>query len=398
MRDTRAIRLCTKPVAETARTLIIIVAIVSVATPSHSSSTPTPSAANQRSSDAPVEAGWETTPNRLSGFQVAGPPDMVWVPSGEFEMGWDGSEGRYDERPAHRVRVDGFWMDATEVTNAQFREFAEATGYITTAERKPDWEQLKKQVPPGTPKPPDDVLVAGSLVFTPSAHPVDRRDHSQWWTWTPGADWRHPEGPGSSIDGRDNYPVVHIAWEDAVAYGKWAGKRLPTEAEWERAARYGHDGHRYAWGDDLTPGGRHRANIWQGTFPHHNTADDGFERAAPVKSFPPNALGLYDMAGNVWEWTNDQFRPDTYSARVENLEPGGCCNNPTGPDTTADPRNPYAGDSRVQKGGSFLCHPSYCESYRPSAKMAAPPDTGMSHLGFRCVSDSPAPQSEQMED
>ena len=300
MRDKRAIRLCTKPVSGTARTLVIIAAIVSVAMSSYSSNTTTPSAENPRSSDAPVEAGWESVPNRLAGFQVTGPPDMVWVPGGEFEMGWDGSEGRYDERPAHRVRVDGFWMDTTEVTNAQFREFVEATGYVTTAEQLPDWEELKKQLPPGTPKPPDGVLVAGSVVFTPSAHPVDLRDHSQWWTWTPDADWRHPEGPGSSIDGRDNYPVIHVAWEDAAAYGKWAGKRLPTEAEWERAARYGHDGHRYAWGDELTPGGRHRANIWQGTFPHHNTADDGFERAAPVKSFPPNAIGA--RLGNRIRW------------------------------------------------------------------------------------------------
>ena len=397
MRNTRAIRLCTKPVAETARTLVIIAAIVSVAMASHSSSTPTPSAANQRSSDAPVEAGWETTPNRLSGFQVAGPPDMVWVPSGEFEMGWDGSEGRYDERPAHRVRVDGFWMDATEVTNAQFREFAEATGYITTAERKPDWEQLKKQVPPGTPKPPDDVLVAGSLVFSPPDHPVTLRDFSQWWTWTPGASWRHPDGPRSSIEDKERYPVVHVSWEDAVAYAEWAGKRLPTEAEWERAARFGRDGARFIWGDELAPDGRHMANIWQGDFPHRNTIDDGFTGTAPVKSFPPSSLGLYDLAGNVWEWTLDQFRPDTYQQRITTIPEGGCCSNPTGPDTTADPRNPYASDSRVQKGGSFLCHASYCESYRPTAKMAAPPDTGMSHLGFRCVSDSPAPPPIQTE-
>ena len=317
--------------------------------------------------------------------QTKAPAGMVWVPGGEFTMGSDGPEARPDERPAHRVRVDGFWIDATEVTNRQFRAFVEATGYVTTAERQPDWEELKKQVPPGTPKPQDDVLVAGSLVFTQPSRQVDLRDFSQWWSWTPGADWRHPDGPGSSIEGKDKFPVVHVSWEDAVAYCDWAGKRLPSEAEWERAARFGHDGERYAWGDELAPDGRHMANIWQGAFPDRNTADDGFAGASPVGSFPPSELGLYDMAGNVWEWTADQFRPDTYAERVKGIEPAGCCVNPTGPATTADPRNPYATDSRVQRGGSFLCHASYCESYRPSAKMATPPDTGMVHLGFRAV-------------
>jgi sulfatase modifying factor 1 len=317
------------------------------------------------------------------------PPGMVWVPAGEFTMGWDGPDGRPDERPAHRVYLDGFWIDATEVTNAQFRAFVEATGYVTTAERAVDWEELRKQVPEGTPKPPDEVLAPGSLVFTPPSHAVDTRDYTQWWSWTHGADWRHPEGPGSTIDGRDDHPVVHVSWDDAVAYCQWAGKRLPTEAEWERAARFGQDGQRFVWGDELTPDGRHMANIWQGTFPHRNAADDQFVRTAPVRSFPPNQLGLYDMAGNVWEWTADQFRPDEYARRVAEGE-GGRCVNPTGAESTADPRNPHAPDSRVQKGGSFLCHASYCSSYRPSAKMATPPDTGMSHLGFRCVSDEPS--------
>lgn len=304
-------------------------------------------------------------------------------------MGWDGPEGRFDERPAHNVHVDGFWIDTTEVTNAQFRVFVEATGYITTAEQPVDWEQIKHQLPPGTPKPPSDQLLPGSLVFTPPDHGVDLRDYTQWWTWTSGACWRHPTGPGSTVHELEDHPVVHVSWDDAQAYAAWAGKRLPTEAEWERAARYAHDGERFVWGDSLTPSGEHMANIWQGEYPHDNTTEDGFEDAAPVKSYPPNALGLYDMAGNVWEWTSDRFRPDTYVKRAEQIAPGGCCANPTGPDTTADPRNPYASDSRVQKGGSFLCHASYCESYRPSAKMASPPDTGMSHLGFRCVSDEP---------
>ena len=317
------------------------------------------------------------------------PPDapvgMTWVPAGEFKMGWDGQEGRYDESPSHRVHTDGFWIDTTEVTNAQFRRFVEATGYVTTAEQRVDWEELKKQVSPGTPKPADDMLSPGSLVFTPPDHQVDLRDFSQWWTWTHGADWRHPEGPGSSIEGKDDHPVVQVSWEDAAAYCEWSGKRLPTEAEWERAARFNYDGAKYTWGSELTPDDTHMANIWQGTFPAENIAADGFAKSSPVKSFPPNALGLYDMAGNVWEWTSDQFRPDTYQTRLAEEGEGGCCLNPKGPDSAADPRNPYTSDSRVQKGGSFLCHASYCESYRPSAKMASPPDTSMAHLGFRCV-------------
>ncbi|WP_428388501.1 formylglycine-generating enzyme family protein [Mucisphaera sp.] len=320
-----------------------------------------------------------------TGAGVEAPEGMVWVPGGRFTMGWDGPEGRYDERPAHEVEVSGFWIDRTEVTNAQFAAFVEATGYVTTAERPVDWEEIKKQLPEGTPKPSDEVLEPGSLVFTPPDRSVDLNAYWQWWTWTHGASWRHPEGPGSTIEGREDYPVVHVSWDDAVAYAAWAGKRLPTEAEWERAARFGSDGQRFVWGSELSPGGEQMANIWQGTFPHRNTGEDGFVGAAPVGRFPANELGLYDMAGNVWEWTSDQFRPDAYQRRLAALEAGGCCADPTGPETTMDPRNPHSEDSRVQKGGSFLCHASYCESYRPSAKMASPPDTGMSHLGFRCV-------------
>ncbi|MDA7980944.1 MAG: formylglycine-generating enzyme family protein [Pirellulales bacterium] len=320
---------------------------------------------------------------------------MVWVPAGEFTMGWDGPEGRYDERPAHRVRVDGFWIDETEVTNAQFRSFVEATGYATTAEQTPVWDDLKAQLPPGTPKPDDSFFVPGSLVFTPPKGKVDLRDYTQWWTWMPGACWRCPNGPSSSIEGKGDLPVVHVSWDDARAYATWAGKRLPTEAEWERAARFGLDGQRFIWGDELEPNGQHMANIWQGEFPHANTKEDQFAGPAPVRSFPPSALGLYDMAGNIWEWTEDRFHPDAYSTRANGIPPGGCCVNPSGPTTAADPRNPYASDSRVQKGGSFLCNASYCESYRPSAKMAAPPDTGMSHLGFRCVSDASPPTPKE---
>jgi len=319
--------------------------------------------------------------------------EMVWVPPGRFTMGWDGPEGRFDERPSHAVEMKGFWIDRTEVTNAQFRRFVEATGYVTTAERAPRWEDLRAQLPPGTPPPAPEDLVPGSLVFTPPTHGVHLDDMTQWWSWVPGACWRHPEGPGSDLEGRTNHPVVQVSWYDATAYADWAGKRLPTEAEWERAARFDHDGQPYVWGKSFQPTGEPMANVWQGRFPDQNSALDGYARSAPVGSFPPNALGLFDMAGNVWEWTMDQFRPDTYSKRLEALEPGGHCSNPLGPSTTADPRNPYAPDSRVQKGGSFLCHESYCSSYRPSAKMASTPDSGMSHLGFRCVRDGDPPKS-----
>ena len=324
------------------------------------------------------------------------PSGMVWVEPGVFTMGWDGEDGRPDERPAHRVRVDGFWMDLTEVTNAQFARFVEATGYKTTAEIVPSWEELAAQLPPGTPEPPPGTLVAGSLIFAKTPGRVDLRDYSQWWAWTPGADWRHPKGPGSSIEGMESYPVVHVSWFDATAYAAWAGKRLPTEAEWERAARAGAEGARYIWGAELVPDGVHRANIWQGQFPFENELADGFEVAAPVGSYAPNALGLFDLSGNVWEWTSDQFQPDLYEQRVRASGPGAVIENPTGPLRAADPRNPYSRDSYVQKGGSFLCHADYCSSYRPSARMATPPDSGMNHLGFRCVS-TPALWEAQLE-
>jgi sulfatase modifying factor 1 len=220
------------------------------------------------------------------------PPEMVWVPGGEFTMGTDSPLGWLDEKPAHRVWVDGFWMDQTEVTNAQFRAFVEATGYVTTAEEAPSREEIMSRLPPGSPPPPEENLVPGSPVFTPPAGRVDLRDFSQWWTWTPGASWRHPEGPGSSIEGRDDHPVVHVSWDDANAYARWAGKRLPTEAEWELAARGRLDGKPHVWGDDQPADTRTFANIWQGEFPHRNTASDGFTETSPVKSFPPNGYGL----------------------------------------------------------------------------------------------------------
>jgi formylglycine-generating enzyme len=309
---------------------------------------------------------------------------MVWVPGDEFTMGTDDEKSQPNERPTHLVRVDGFWMDATDVTNAEFAKFVSATGYVTTAERKPDWEELKKQVPPGTPKPDDSLLVAGSLVFTPPDHPVDLRDMSAWWAWTPGASWRHPEGPGSDIKGRAEHPVVQVSWDDAVAYAKWAGKRLPTEAEWEYAARGGLVNQRFAWGSEFQPGGKAMANTWTGKFPYKNTAEDGFAGTSPVKSFPANGFGLYDMGGNVWNWCADFYRADAFA-----LQNTGCCVNPKGPDSTFNPSRGVAENpERVTKGGSFLCHADYCEGYRPSARRGTPPDTGSGHTGFRCVETS----------
>jgi formylglycine-generating enzyme required for sulfatase activity len=310
------------------------------------------------------------------------PPGMVWVPPGEFTMGTDDPNTMANERPAHRVRLHGLWMDQHDVTNAEFRRFVEATGYVTTAERKPDWEDIRKQVPPGTPRPPDDQLVPGSLVFTPTPGPVPLDDLSAWWRWVPGASWRHPAGPGSGLDGKDDYPVVQVSWDDAVAYAKWAGKRLPTEAEWEHAARGGLDGKRFAWGDEFRPGGKHMANTWQGQFPVRDTAEDGYAGTSPVGAFPPNGYGLSDMAGNVWQWCSDWYRADVH----EQCSKKGCCDNPPGPRESWDPADAYA-PRRVIKGGSFLCNVDYCESYRPSARRGTPPDTGSSHIGFRCVRD-----------
>lgn len=306
---------------------------------------------------------------------------MVWIEGGEFTMGSSTNEGRPDEYPRHTVKVDGFWMDATEVTNAQFKAFVDATGYVTTAEKAPDWEELKKQLPAGTPKPHDSLLVAASLVFTPTSHPVPLYDAAQWWRWQKGADWKHPEGPGSSIEGKENYPVVHVSWDDAVAYAKWAGKRLPTEAEWEYAARGGLKNQPFSWGTEDVESGKQKANTWQGHFPDKNTAWDGFEGLAPVQSFAPNAYGLYDMAGNVWEWCSDWYRADSYKDRA-----GQVAINPQGPSESFDPEEPNT-PKRVVRGGSFLCHGSYCSSYRVSARMKTAPDTGLQHTGFRCVAD-----------
>ena len=305
---------------------------------------------------------------------------MVSIPGGEFMMGADNNQADPDEYPKHKVILDPFWMDQHEVTNDQFAKFVQSTGYITTAERKPDWEELKKQLPPDTPKPDESLLVASSLVFSPPSKEVDLNDYSQWWSWVPGANWKHPEGPGSSIEGKGNYPVIHVSWDDAMAYCKWAGKRLPTEAEWEYASRGGLINKIYPWGDEHINKGKAKANTWEGNFPYRNTEFDRFSGIAPVQSFPPNAYGLYDMAGNVWEWCSDNYRNDYYQ---QINKPEGI-KNPSGPPDSFDPVEPYT-PKRVSRGGSFMCNESYCSGYRVARRMKSSPDSGMSNLGFRCV-------------
>ena len=304
---------------------------------------------------------------------------MVFINGGEFLMGASDDEGRPDEYPQHSVKVDDFWMDATEVTNAQFKKFVDATGYITTAEIAPDWEDMKKQLPPGTPKPADSLLVAASLIFSPPSHPVSLADPSQWWSWKKGASWKHPQGGSSTINGKENYPVVHVSWDDAVAYCKWTGKRLPTEAEWEYAARGGKQNEKYFWGNEDVEAGKPKANTWQGHFPDQNSNWDKFERLASVKSFLPNAYGLFDMAGNVWEWCNDWYGAEYFETVNKKLSV-----NPTGPLQSYDPMEPTV-PKKVVRGGSFLCNASYCKGYRVSSRMKTSPDTGLEHTGFRCV-------------
>lgn len=308
------------------------------------------------------------------------PPGMVWIPGGTFRMGTTDTNRHFFDAPEHEVEVGGFWMDETEVTNEQFAAFVKATGYVTVAEQKPTLESIRAGLPPGTPDPPPEVLVPGSLVFTPPPGPVPNH-HSYWWKWVPGACWKHPEGPGSDIAGRMNHPVVHVAWPDAVAYAKWAGKRLPTEAEWEFAARGGLVGKKYVWGDEPPDeGGKWRCNIWQGEFPYLNTKADGYVRTAPVKSYPPNAFGLYDMAGNVWEWCSDWYRHDYYFSSPRR--------NPTGPPSSFDPQEPNPlTPKRVTRGGSFLCSDGFCSRYKPYGRGRDEMDSGQSHVGFRCVKD-----------
>ena len=327
----------------------------------------------------PTRFGKASTDTNLHIQQISASHDgMVWIEGGEFMMGANDDEGRADEYPQHRVRLEGFWMDATEVTNAQFKIFVDSTGYITTAEIKPDWILLKKQLPAGTPKPPDSVLVASSLVFHQQPPGTGLENPGAWWLWKRGADWKHPQGPSSNILGKENYPVVHISWDDAVAYCKWAGKRLPTEAEWEFAARGGING-KYPWGNEAIEQGTPKANTWQGIFPSMNTGWDKFKGSSPVKSFKANPFGLFDMAGNVWEWCSDWYRDDYYASVKKQL-----LVNPKGPATSYDPQEPTV-FKKVVRGGSFLCNDSYCKGYRVTSRMKTATDTGLEHTGFRCV-------------
>ncbi|QDU82307.1 Serine/threonine-protein kinase pkn1 [Polystyrenella longa] len=302
------------------------------------------------------------------------PPGMVWIPGGEFTMGIEDRRFR-DTTPLHKVKVDGFWIDKTEVTNAQFKEFVDATDYVTVAERKPTQEEF-----PGA--PPEN-LFAGSVCFSPPAGQVPLDNHLQWWNYVAGTSWKQPEGEGSNLEGRENHPVVHVAYEDALAFAEWAGKQIPTEAEWEYAARGGLEQSKFGWGDEFQPDGEYMANTFQGIFPNENTSQDGFVATAPVGSFPENGYGLSDMAGNVWEWTSDWYRNDTYleRARHEDLSV-----NPKGPsqEESFDPMEPGV-QKRVQKGGSFLCTDQYCTRYVPGGRGKGEPSTGTSHTGFRCI-------------
>jgi formylglycine-generating enzyme required for sulfatase activity len=321
-----------------------------------------------------------TLPNSAPAPSPA-PRGMVWIPGGEFSMGSDdpreaicgGPDAMPDARPIHRVAVDGFWMDATEVTNDQFAKFVEATGYVTVAEQAPRAEDF--------PDAPPENLVAGAVVFTPPGFPVPLDNHFHWWAYVRGASWRHPLGPDSDLEGKGDHPVVQIAYEDAAAYAKWAGKRLPTEAEWEFAARGGKAGQLYFWGDDLQPGGKWMANIFQGEFPNTDAGQDGFKGIAPVGQFPTNGYGLYDIAGNVWEWCSDWYRPDYFEQLAQ---AGGVARNPQGPEVPWDPAEPTQ-KKRVHRGGSFLCTDQYCTRYMVGTRGKGEISTGSNHLGFRCV-------------
>ncbi len=305
--------------------------------------------------------------------------NMAWIPGGSFLMG---SEEFYaEERPVHEVAVNGFWIDERQVTVAEFRRFVKATGYVTVAERPLD--------PVDYPDADPTMLVPGSLVFHRTRGPVNLNDYRNWWAYVPGASWRHPEGPGSTLDGRDRHPITHVTAEDAEAYAAWVGKELPTEAEWEYAARGGLEGKIFTWGDEFAPRGRMMANTWQGEFPWQNTLDDKFEGTSPVGTFPPNGYGLYDMAGNVWEWTSDFYTPRHEEPRH------ACCGPATNPRVTSADQSFDIGQPgetiarRVVKGGSHLCAPNYCLRYRPAARQAQMVESSTGHIGFRCVVRAP---------
>jgi formylglycine-generating enzyme len=345
-------------------------------------STPAPAASMPAATN-----GFAPTVENKSAPSGSPPAGMAWIPGGEFSMGASdppmkdpvGMQATTDSRPVHRVYVDGFWMDKTDVTNSEFAKFVKATGYVTIAERKPKAEDY-----PGA--PPEN-LVAGSVVFSPPDHEVALNDHYQWWAYVHGANWRHPQGPTSSIQGKMDYPVVQIAYQDAVAYAKWAGKRLPTEAEWEFAARGGLTGKPYVWGDAFRPHGAWMANTFQGHFPDKDTGEDKYIGVTAVGKFPANGYGLYDMAGNVWQWTSDWYRPDYYQQLVA---AGGIARNPKGPESSLDPAEPTE-PKKTQRGGSFLCTDQYCSRYMVGTRGKGEVSTGTNHLGFRCVKEiSPA--------
>lgn len=316
-----------------------------------------------------------------------GPREMMWIPGGAFTMGSEDRLAQPNERPLHTVRVHGFWMDRTPVTNAQFAAFVAATAYVTTAERRPDWQTLKTQLPPGTPRPSDESLAPGGAVFVGIDHAVNLDGYTQWWRYVPGANWRHPEGPESSIENRKDHPVVQVSYEDAIAYARWIGKRLPTEAEWEYAARGGLEQARYAWGNDFSPDGRKMANVWEGATAHFPVIDMQSQNShdrSRVCTFPPNGYGLCDMTGNVWQWVADWYRSDAYTLLPPNTE----LIDPQGPRDSYDTDELAAimdAPKRVIRGGSFLCSETYCLSYRPSARRGSDPYTSTSHIGFRLV-------------
>ena len=341
----------------------------------------TPDTTDALAASRAAHAEFQPTVANAANGPGGAPDGMVWVPGGEFSMGANdppdmddvGMKATMDARPIHRVYVDGFFMDKTDVTNAQFAEFVKATGYVTIAERIPTAGEF-----PGA--PPEN-LFAGSVVFSPPDHPVPLDNQFHWWSYVRGANWRHPLGPQSDLKDRDTYPAIHIAYPDAEAYAKWAGKRLPTEAEWEFAARGGLAGKPFVWGDEFRPHHQWMANTHQGHFPVADTGEDGFIGISPVAQYPPNGYGLYDMAGNVWQWTSDWYRPDYY---VRLAATGQVARNPQGPDSSLDPVEPNQ-PKRVQRGGSFLCTDQYCSRYIVGTRGKGEVDTGTNHLSFRCV-------------
>lgn len=311
--------------------------------------------------------------------QVA-PEGMKWIPAGTFTMGGNDKFSKSNEKPLHKVKLDGFYISETPITNAQFRKFVEATNYVTTAEKPVDLDELMKQLPPGTPPPPAEVLEPASLVFKQPKQQVDLRNFAQWWNWEKGANWKHPQGRNSDIKGKDDHPVVQVSWYDAAAYAKWVGASLPTEAQFEYAARGGLEQNMFTWGNERPEIGDPKLNIWDGDFPVHNSVKDGFFATNPVKHFKPNGYGLYDMSGNVWEWCSDLYHVDYYKT----FKDVPVAENPTGPKTSYDPNEPRV-PKRVTRGGSFLCNDKYCAGYRPAARMNTSPDTSLEHTGFRLV-------------